>query len=303
MANTAAALFRKPFEAFIEGAKRIHKGDVEALHGTRVASRRLRELVPLLGLDPDTSGNLGRQLAKVTKRLGKVRELDVLLLVIEELSRDGGYSSTALKQLATDVETERAVARERLAAKLPPRRLKRIAAKLRRAALESDDRKGHGRTVHHPRQPWLLALEARVARRATDLRCAIEAAGTVYVPERLHDVRIALKKLRYAAELVAEVRHPRVRAAIGTLRTAQDRLGCLHDRQVLIERARSLEATASPSPLTPANDLGSLARDLEADCRRLHAGYMRDRTTLILIADQMGQAQPVEASVTRRVAS
>ena len=158
MANTAAAPFGKPFEAFIEGAKRIHKGDVEALHGTRVASRRLRELVPLLKLDPDTSRKLGRQLGKVTRRLGKVRELDVLLLVIEELNRNGGYSSAALKQLATDVETERAVARERLAAKLPHRRLKRIAAKLRRAALESDEKKTHRRTVHHPRQPWLLAL-------------------------------------------------------------------------------------------------------------------------------------------------
>src|SRR5262245_17599258 len=304
MANTAAAPFCERLEAFIEGAKRIHKGDVEVLHGTRVASRRLRELVPLLGLDPDTSRKLGRQLGKVTKRLGKVRELDVLLLEIEELSGDGGCLSTALKQLAIDIETERATARERLAAKLPPERLKRIAAKLRRAARpELDDRKTHRRTGHHPRQPWLLALEARVARRATDLRCAIEAAGTVYVPERLHQVRIALKKLRYAVELVAEARQPSAKAAIGALRIAQDRLGRLHDRQVLIERARSLEAGASPPVLTPASDLGSLVLALEADCRRFHAQYMRDRATLIVIADQMGGAQPAEASVIRRVAS
>ncbi|MGH9720496.1 MAG: CHAD domain-containing protein, partial [Bryobacteraceae bacterium] len=97
MADTVETPFRKRLDAFIKRAKRIHKGDIEALHGTRVASRRLRELVPLLQLDPDTSGKLGRQLGRVTKRLGRVRELDVLLLVIEELSRDGGYSSTALK--------------------------------------------------------------------------------------------------------------------------------------------------------------------------------------------------------------
>jgi triphosphatase len=305
MAHPVAAPFRERLDAFIEGAKRIHKGDVEALHGTRVASRRLRELVPLLELDPDTSTKLGRQLGKVTKRLGKVRELDVLLLAIEELSRDGGFSSTTLMQLATDVETERAVARGHLAAKLPSERLKRLAAKLRRVAehLESDDRTTHRRTMHRPRQLWLSALEARVARRATDLRCAIEAAGALYVPERLHDVRIALKKLRYAAELIAEARHPKARAAIAPLRKAQDRLGRLHDRQVLIERARSLEATASPPLPTRASDLGSVARSLEADCRRLHAQYMRDRATLIVIADELGGKRPIEASITRRVAS
>jgi CHAD domain-containing protein len=304
MAEAAEAPFRKRLDAFIKGAKCINKGDVEALHETRVASRRLRELIPLLALDHDTSGTLCRQLGKVTKQLGKVRELDVLGLAIAELSREGGYSSTVLKQLSENVETEQTVARERLAAKLPPETLKRIAAKLRRVAkcLESDDRKTHPRIVHGPRQPWLLALDARVARRATDLRSAIEAAGAVYVPERLHEVRIALKKLRYAAELVAEARPQRATAAIGTLRTAQDLLGRLHDRQVLIERARFLEASASPSALTASKELESLAQGLEVDCRRLHAQYMRSRAMLIAIADRMGGVHSVHAA-SRRVAS
>jgi CHAD domain-containing protein len=304
MAEAAEAPFRKRLDAFIKGAKSIHKGDIEALHDTRVASRRLRELIPLLALDHDTSGTLCRQLGKVTRRLGKVRELDVLVLAIAELSRDGGYSSTVLKQLSENVETERAVVRERLAAKLSPETLKRIAANLRRAAkcLESDDRKMHPRIVRGPRQPWLLALDARVARRATDLRSALDAAGAVYVPERLHEVRIALKKLRYAAELVAEARPQRATAAIGTLRTAQDLLGRLHDRHVLIERARLLEASAPPPALTASKDLESLARGLEVDCRRLHAQYMHNRAMLIVIADRMGGVHSVHAA-SRRVAS
>jgi CHAD domain-containing protein len=304
MAEPAAAPFRKRLDAFIKAAKCIHKGDVEALHGTRVASRRLRELIPLLALDHDTSGKLCRQLGKVTKRLGKVRELDVLVLAIAELSRDGGYSSTVLKQLSEHVETERAVARERLAAKLSPGTLKRIAAKLRGTAkrLGSDDTKTHRRIVGGPRQPWLLALAARVARRATDLRSAIEAAGAVYVPERLHDVRIALKKLRYAAELVSETRPQQATAALETLRTAQDLLGRLHDRQVLIERARLLEASASPPALTASKDLESLALGLEVDCRRLHAQYVRHRAMLIVVADRMGGVHSVHFT-SRRVAS
>ena len=261
--------------------------------------------MPLLELDRDPIEKLSQQLGKVTKRLGKVRELDVLMLLIKELSRDGEYSSTALAQLETDVGNARKDARERLATKLPPKRLDRIVARLQRVAthLESRDGKKHRRTIRGPRQGWLLALEARVARRATGARSAIEAAGAVYVPERLHDVRIALKKLRYAVELSAETRHQRVTAAIGALRTAQDLLGCLHDRQVLIERARLLQVSTSPPDLASGGPLGSLERALEVDCRRLHARYMQDRALLIALADRMGGVHPVEASVSRRLAS
>ena len=41
-------------------------------------------------------------------------------------------------------------------------------------------------------------------RRATHLRCSIAATSALYVPEQLHEIRIALKKLRYAEELRAE---------------------------------------------------------------------------------------------------
>ena len=219
----------------------------------------------------------------------------------------------ALNQLGADVEKARIAARERLATKLPAERLEGIVAKLQRVAqhLKSNDRKGHRRTGRGPSHAWLWALEARVAHRATRVRSAIQAAGAVYVPERLHDIRIAVKKLRYAAELLAEARHQRVAAAIGTLRTAQDLLGRVHDLQVLIERIGDLQASssgltadeASSSDLTADHQLGSLAQALEVDCRRLHARYMRNRAKLIAIADRMGGAQHVDLTLIRRVAS
>ena len=58
----------------------------------------------------------------------------------------------------------------------------------------------HGRA----RAGWQWAVEARVARRAAALKHAIDEAGSVYLPERLHAVRIALKKLRYGLELWLE---------------------------------------------------------------------------------------------------
>ena len=46
------------------------------------------------------------------------------------------------------------------------------------------------------------ALTARLVRRARGCWPRPTAAGTIYVPERLHALRIAIKKLRYALELL-----------------------------------------------------------------------------------------------------
>jgi hypothetical protein len=82
----------------------------------------------------------------------------------------------------------------------------------------------------------------------------------------------------------------------------QDILGRLNDRHVLIERARLLQASASPPALAAHEDLESLVSSLETECRRLHAQYRRDRATLTMVADRMSGAPPVATSIRRRVA-
>src|SRR5262245_58125413 len=123
---------RTRLEAFMRDGERVYEGDVEALHRTRVASRRLRELVPVLGLSGDTARKVGQRLKKVTKRLGVVRELDVLMLMIDELGRDSRYSSTAVEQVAAAVQRAREEAREQLATRLPLAKLQRVAHRLER---------------------------------------------------------------------------------------------------------------------------------------------------------------------------
>src|SRR5262245_30394289 len=91
--------FRKHLDTFTKQAERISGGSVGALHRTRIASRRLRELVPVLGLDPDTTRALARRLKKLTKQLGAVRELDVLTSTLEEFVRDAGIASIAAAQM------------------------------------------------------------------------------------------------------------------------------------------------------------------------------------------------------------
>jgi CHAD domain-containing protein len=281
--------FRKRLDGFAGALSGVEAGDVESLHRARVACRRLRELVPLLALDRDVARNLNRRLRKATRQLGAVRELDVLMLLIRELGDDSRYSAMALEQIgATAAQTGKA-ARERLAVKLPASKLERLARRLERVLnglesgeADSNDRGASGKRV------WLWALEARLARRAAQVRVAIDAAGAMFVPETLHGVRIAVKKLRYAAELAGEATHRQTAAEIAGLKAAQDLLGRLHDLQVLLVHAREAQAFFSPPDFVAWRSLGSLVHRVEEDCRQLHARYMRDRSGLIAIANRMG---------------
>jgi CHAD domain-containing protein len=296
--------FRKRLDAFVRELPGLAQGNVEALHRTRVASRRLREALPLLALDHDTARNLTRRLRKVTRQLGPTRELDVQALLIEELQRDGRYSPTALKQVRGAVVQARDASREHLAATLPAAKLKRLADKLARVekAFKSHDTTPFSR-VTGPNRASVWAVEARLARRAAVVRSTIELAGALYLPERLHAVRIAIKKLRYAAEMAREVGGQRLAADITTLKSAQGLLGRLHDLEALLTSARELQASPSPPDLSAWNELGSLVHAIERDCRRLHARYMGARAKLIALAGRMTADKTVAEAVHGRAAA
>jgi len=113
----------------------------------------------------------------------------------------------------------------------------------------------------------------------------------VFLPERLHTVRIAMKKLRYAVELSTEISGAKHRSGLSALKRGQDLLGRLHDLQVLIERVRQVQASLTPPNLTIWRDLDALGVSLENDCRLLHARYMRSRDHLAAVVDML-RARP-----------
>jgi CHAD domain-containing protein len=277
---------RKRLTVFSHKSKRIDD-DVDALHRTRVASRRLRELLPVLRLDGRTTRKLDRRLRRVTKRLGAVRDLDVLVGLIEELRRDRRYSKTALMEVQAVVEDARKIARGRLQAQLSPGRLQKITRRLKRVAkqLQADETEATGGAAERRQtRATIWAVEARAARRAVRVRETIDAAGTAYAAAPLHQVRIALKKLRFALELTAELEHRPAARDLATLKASQDLLGRLHDFQVLIEHASHIQSTRLVIDPVAWRELGLLVRTLERDCRKLHARYVRNASRLAEIA-------------------
>ena len=298
------AVFRRRVRAFSRDLDRIHDGDAVVLHRARVASRRLREVLPVVGLERDEARDLARRLKKVTRRLGHVRELDVLALLIRELHGRAQYPPIALREVGEAVAAARVSARERLATKLPTAKLKRLTRLIERAAKSvgspSQHRPRHG--VRGPKQTWLWALDARSVYRATALQSTIQMTSLLYVPEQLHEVRIAVKKLRYAEELRAEALH-RPSRDVAVLRVAQNLLGRLHDLEALNTRVRDVQSQLSASRQMAWHQLGLLARTLEGDCRRLHGRYMRGRTKLVAIAVRIAGRAPQGADVNARAVS
>jgi CHAD domain-containing protein len=272
----------------------VESGEIGAVHRARVASRRLRELLPVLGLEQPVVRKFGRRLRKLTRRLGSVRDLDVLILLVDELRESGRLPDRALRRVGNAVHQARDEARGALSLKAVAADLKRVGRKLEAVAagLESADQE---------RSPaWRWAVDARVLRRASTLKAAIEDAGAVYLPERIHSVRLALKKLRYGVELATETAGIRESADLTTLKRGQELLGKLRDLQVLIERVRRVQASLTPPDLVAWRELDALVTALEHSCRRLHARYVRDRAVLTVLCDRFAARPSSGRSIARR---
>ena len=107
----------------------------------------------------------------------------------------------------------------------------------------------------------------RCVRRPDVVETAIEHASGVYFPNRAHKVRVAMKKLRYAIELLDSNGGRPASRRCASLRRAQEALGQVHDREVLRQRLTSL---AEDEDIPAARELARCARSgVPRDLRNL----------------------------------
>lgn len=264
-------------------------GEVDGLHHTRVASRRVREALPVLGavLPAGKLRKTTRRMRRITRALGPVRELDVELALLAEVERAHPAHRIAIEQVRQQVLRAREGVREEMLERLESIKVGKLIRKLKSVPEALDD------------QPsalvwdgWWAAIAGRVTRRADRLQQAIEEAGAIYLPDRLHVVRVAVKKLRYGLELMREMSRSRASADIKVLKTVQDTLGRLHDLEVLIDRARALQGSFEPPDLSVLADLDTLVRPLEDECRQLHARYVARRPALLRVCESARRTAP-----------
>ncbi len=281
-------------------------GEPVGVHQARVTSRRLREAIPVLstGLRGSKAGKATRKIRRLTRTLGTVRELDVTLALLEELAATPDVPRTAVEEVRATVVRERDARRDAMLRRLEAmdhdklgRRLASVSAALDAAATE----------------PWRRALGARLLDRSRALITAMDAAGHVYAPEQLHEVRIAAKKLRYGLELAVDAGVKAAAPHVRTIKRVQDMLGKLHDLQVLQTHLGATQISGPPARPEPRAALDALAAHVEAQCRYLHGKYLstcpalRDVPAVIrkLVVPQLAprRSRPAKMTLARQAAA
>jgi len=239
---------------------RAHEGaapggeDAEALHEMRVATRRIRSAMrlfePVLVLP--RRARRGR-VGEVADALGPVRDRDVWLTLLERrgLPRLPAAERRRAEPLLAELRAERRAALDALRDFLAGGRYDKTRRALR----------------DYLEAPVLTtAAEAPLAAYLPDRLVAIATAVFVHAawgPEAdgpaLHDLRLAVKRARYATSFFADCYGETVAAWLRWLSLVQEDLGAVHDCDALLSRA------AARSPALAAN----LRADREEAVRRV----------------------------------
>jgi CHAD domain-containing protein len=291
--NQSVTLLQRRIRALTDALPGAISGDPAALHRARVATRRLREALPVsgAGVNGGKRKRVRRLVRRLTRALGTVRELDVALQILEERADAEDAQGSAIDRARGVVRLERQTRREEMLRRLSRINLEKLQRRLSEFVTQLEA---------SPADAWRRALAARLVHRSRRLDQAISRAGSMYVPVRLHAVRIAAKKLRYALELAGESGILEARPHVTTVKRAQTALGRLQDLQVVLRQVDRASAERGLDPPSRAG-LAILARSLEEDARRAHGRYLRFAPRLTVVAAAVRQRiVPSLAATTRR---
>jgi CHAD domain-containing protein len=258
--------------------------DTEFLHDLRVAVRRTRSAIKLLGeVLPAADAN---RYAAEFKWLGDLttptRDLDVHLLGFDAMTEHLLAATPAdLEPFRAFLVRRRAREFRRLTVALRSPRFGAITDDWRKALLAVRDAGASKKR----RPPTAAELASRTTGRAF-LRIAAQGGAITpdSPPESLHDLRKRCKELRYLLEFFAPLHDPvAYRKVVGDLKQLQDCLGDFQDSQVQREEigalADAMLAEARPGgPRVPAATLlamGEVAARLAVSQAEARADFAR----------------------------
>jgi CHAD domain-containing protein len=135
-------------------------GDVTSVHRARVASRRLREVLPVLAeaAGSDALDRAGKQVRQITRALGPIREVDVALGHLEELGARAGVSARALGKVRRHLTDERANRRRAMLDVITPGALNKLKTRLHKAPERPEGQRDHDAELRSTRRQVPRAL-------------------------------------------------------------------------------------------------------------------------------------------------
>jgi CHAD domain-containing protein len=258
-------LARKRLERFVTLMPKILvSDDPEIIHDLRVWSRRLQQaiLVILPEPKPPKSKKVIRTLRQVRQSLGPCRNLDVNIALIIEKRRHSGAAMIrqSWEAVQRDLEDRRNSLLERARSDIAQ---KDIFAFIGRAKTLIDAAGDDNWSAAGP----LQKLEAATSQAIKNCDEACALAYEQRDQTHLHQFRIAAKRLRYRAELLADLGHVKVKPLVEDLKELQNALGDWHDRCVLLQSVA--EFIGRPDFLADHPDMGrALLAEMEKE--KLH---------------------------------
>ncbi|MBZ5570882.1 MAG: CHAD domain-containing protein [Acidobacteriia bacterium] len=203
-----------------ELTKLARKPVPDSIHKFRTNSRRVEAVLTdvVLELSRNDEKLLGL-LARLRKKAGRVRDLDVQIVALRSLKIPGGNGHKA--QFLDRLVAERAQRESKLAKAFNRETALEIRKRLKRAA--------NGIAVPKDTEPLALTLN-KLGQLGRD--------HTPLTEKTLHQYRIIGKRARYIAELADE--DPAAKRVIEELKHMQDVIGDWHDWLKLTQRAEDL---------------------------------------------------------------
>ena len=214
----------------------LEKGDADAIHDMRVATRRIRTTLQACegaGVYADKRlRSLRKRLSAVADDLGQIRDLDIFLKRVRDWVGSDVERERDLEALRDLLASRRLAGYERLVARLSRRKHARLIDDLERfTGAAPSDGQGCVLTRHYagsilwPRYERVLRYETIIA----------DAE-----PPTLHQLRITCKRLRYGIEIFATPLGEGVTPVRKALTAAQSHLGDVQDLTVALRLVAKL---------------------------------------------------------------
>ncbi len=248
MAEAGRKLLALQFERMMrhEAGSRSGK-DIESVHQMRVAIRRMRSLFMLIGAayKAKTVDKAGRDLRRVARALGRVRDLDVLIQDLESFrqslpeSDQAALDQAALDQVITRLDKRRDEQRAKLNALFDSKfyaRFLRQFARLCKKPCRGASPLPSLEAPHQTRHVLPVLLHECLARvRAYD---TVLPAADYRI---LHALRVEFKQLRYALEFFQPLLGTSNVSFLSEAKEMQDILGRVNDIAVFSDTMRGLK--------------------------------------------------------------
>jgi CHAD domain-containing protein len=245
-------------DSLVQNDPLARRGESDGVHAMRVATRRMRSALKearrLLG--PSWVEDTRRELKWLGDMLGRVRDLDVFAAYVErEVAHMGVGSEQGGRDLVALIAERSQAARAGLAAALVEPRYLALLDRL------------EGTRESLPIGPERESVQRMLRRAARRTRRRLRGVSRSSSDTRLHELRIAAKRARYAGELASGAQGRAARRLAQRAEALQTILGEHQDAVVAEERLQSLSADATPAAAFVAGRLTERQRDRRAAAR------------------------------------